>query len=258
MQSYGQFDVYPLQDNLPIWRDRDAAEAIAMASRKQKLHVVRREGDLYCIRLLGIGYGYVRAEDVVSEREAARQNAANRPRAAYAAGGGGGAGGYEPLNQYATGDQFSDSQTVGFLERLLAYVIDAVLILGALFVLMMILGIEFPHTETETVRTAQGEMRRARMVVDPRYTLLSTGIGIVYFIGFWSAFAATPGKMLLGQLIVDAKTGQPIGTGASIIRYIGSIISAIPFFLGYLWILWDGEKQGWHDKMASTKVIHTR
>jgi uncharacterized RDD family membrane protein YckC len=251
MQTYGQFGVFPLTDRMPIWRDRDQAEAIAVASRKQRLQVVRREGELYCVRLLGIGYGYVRADDVISEREAKAQEAAGQQRRpAYAAGGGG--------SDAALPDDYSGFAPVGFFERLLAYIVDGLVITGVLVVCMMLLGIEFPHTETETVRTAQGEMTRARMVVDGRYSLLSTAIGIVYFIGFWSAFAATPGKMLLGQMIVDSKTGQPIGAGASIIRYIGSFVSALALGLGYLWIIWDDQKQGWHDKMASTRVIRTR
>ncbi|SUA36708.1 Uncharacterised protein [Neisseria zoodegmatis] len=28
--------------------------------------------------------------------------------------------------------------------------------------------------------------------------------------------------------------------------------------LGYIWVALDIEKQGWHDKMAGTVVVHTR
>ena len=33
--------------------------------------------------------------------------------------------------------------------------------------------------------------------------------------------------------------------------------SGIPCFLGYFWMLWDSEKQTWHDKMAITVVVPT-
>ena len=26
-------------------------------------------------------------------------------------------------------------------------------------------------------------------------------------------------------------------------------------YLGYFWMLWDGEKQTWHDKLATTVVV---
>jgi uncharacterized RDD family membrane protein YckC len=36
---------------------------------------------------------------------------------------------------------------------------------------------------------------------------------------------------------------------------IGKIVSSIILFIGYLMILWDGKKQGLHDKIAGTVVI---
>ena len=44
---------------------------------------------------------------------------------------------------------------------------------------------------------------------------------------------------------------------AGVIRYIGRIVSGIVIFLGYLWMIWDGEKQTWHDKMAGSVVVPT-
>jgi uncharacterized RDD family membrane protein YckC len=38
-------------------------------------------------------------------------------------------------------------------------------------------------------------------------------------------------------------------------EWIGKWISAVVFFLGYLWILFDPERQGWHDKLMSTWVV---
>ncbi|MEY4173609.1 MAG: hypothetical protein RI900_774, partial [Actinomycetota bacterium] len=32
-------------------------------------------------------------------------------------------------------------------------------------------------------------------------------------------------------------------------------ISTALFYLGYLWMLWDGEKQTWHDKVVGSIVI---
>jgi uncharacterized RDD family membrane protein YckC len=66
---------------------------------------------------------------------------------------------------------------------------------------------------------------------------------------------ATPGKMLMDVEIVSAKTLQRPGPGQLVIRYLGYIVSSLPLGLGFLWILFDKRKQGWHDKLAGTRVI---
>ena len=43
--------------------------------------------------------------------------------------------------------------------------------------------------------------------------------------------------------------------GAAILRLIGYWISAIVFYIGYIWIFIDKRKRGWHDLIAGTVVI---
>ena len=57
---------------------------------------------------------------------------------------------------------------------------------------------------------------------------------------------------------MSAETGGLIDMGTALLRYVGYIVSAIPLALGFLWIIWDPEKQGWHDKIAKTRVIRSR
>ena len=65
----------------------------------------------------------------------------------------------------------------------------------------------------------------------------------------------TLGQMALGIRVIDFNTGGPIGYGRAFIRWIVSIISTIVIFLGYFWMLWDKEKQCWHDKAANDVVV---
>ncbi len=74
-------------------------------------------------------------------------------------------------------------------------------------------------------------------------------------IWFWIKYAATPGKLLFDCEIVDAITGQPITFKQALVRYAAYIVSALPLGLGFFWILWDKQKQAWHDKIAGTVVI---
>ena len=82
-------------------------------------------------------------------------------------------------------------------------------------------------------------------------------IDIAYFTYFHGSTGQTPGDMALSIKVVDLRngTGRPIGYGRAFIRWLGSIVSAIPLFLGYFWMLWDSEKQTWHDKMAGSVVV---
>ncbi len=72
---------------------------------------------------------------------------------------------------------------------------------------------------------------------------------------FWVYRSATPGKMLMHLTIVDAVTGRKPSTGQFIGRYCAYYLSALPVFLGFLWVAWDSRKQGWHDKLAGTVVV---
>ena len=46
-----------------------------------------------------------------------------------------------------------------------------------------------------------------------------------------------------------------LGYGRAFLRLIGRYISGFVCYLGYLWMLWDKEKQCWHDKMANDVVV---
>jgi uncharacterized RDD family membrane protein YckC len=84
---------------------------------------------------------------------------------------------------------------------------------------------------------------------------LSPFIVWLYYWLFTGLKGQTPGKMAVGIKVVDAGGSLP-GLGVAALREIlGKIVSSIVFCLGYLWIIWDGEKQGWHDKMAGTYVV---
>ena len=84
-------------------------------------------------------------------------------------------------------------------------------------------------------------------------TLISLGY-YVYFEG--GSTGQTLGKRALGIRVYDFEgSGGPIGYGRGFIRWLGKIVSAIPCLLGFFWVIWDKEKQGWHDKLARTVVV---
>ena len=87
-------------------------------------------------------------------------------------------------------------------------------------------------------------------------SLLALAVGIVYYGRLeGGASGQTLGKRALGIRVYDFASGGPIGTSRGILRYFARILSAIPCFLGYFWMLWDDEKQTWHDKIAGSVVV---
>jgi uncharacterized RDD family membrane protein YckC len=83
---------------------------------------------------------------------------------------------------------------------------------------------------------------------------------IGYIVGAIILFfrGTTPGKKALGMYVVR-EDGRPAGFGTMLLReWIGRWLSGLVFGLGYLWILWDKDRQAWHDKLASTYVVERR
>jgi uncharacterized RDD family membrane protein YckC len=85
---------------------------------------------------------------------------------------------------------------------------------------------------------------------------LGTLLGIAYFTYFEGGpTGQTLGKRAVGIRVIDFDTGGPIGYGRAFIRWLGRIVSAIALLIGYFWMIWDKEKQCWHDKFAGDVVV---
>jgi uncharacterized RDD family membrane protein YckC len=68
----------------------------------------------------------------------------------------------------------------------------------------------------------------------------------------------TPGKLLMSLRVIDATSFEYVSTGQAVGRYFGRILSALPLYLGFLWVVVDAKKQTWHDKLANTVVVRIR
>jgi uncharacterized RDD family membrane protein YckC len=87
---------------------------------------------------------------------------------------------------------------------------------------------------------------------------LSLLIGLAYFtILVGREQGRTVGMGAMGLRVISASGGGSIGSGRAFIRWIGGYLSTVFLGLWFLWMLWDKEKQCWHDKMAGDFVIHS-
>ncbi|KPJ58212.1 MAG: hypothetical protein AMJ42_03690 [Deltaproteobacteria bacterium DG_8] len=86
------------------------------------------------------------------------------------------------------------------------------------------------------------------------FYILSIIISITYYTYFYGSTGQTPGKMVCRLKVVQIN-GEPLGYSKAFLRWIGYIVSSFVFCIGFLWTLWDKNKQTWHDKIAGTYVI---
>jgi uncharacterized RDD family membrane protein YckC len=112
----------------------------------------------------------------------------------------------------------------GFLDRLAAFVLDAILVAMVIGLLSGIDGSAF------------------------------VPLLLAYRFAFWVWKGATVGGIVC-QLRVIRADGSPLPPGEALVRSLGSILSIGLLGLGCLWILRDPDRQAWHDKMAGAFVV---
>lgn len=123
----------------------------------------------------------------------------------------------------------------GFWKRFLAYSIDSIIV----NIIILSLGASISFGTGSGFSYFPGAL-----------------IAAAYFIFFWLRDGQTLGNRLLAIKVVR-EGNQPLDISTGIIRYIGYLLSSVVFGLGFLWVIWDKKKQGWHDKIAKTLVIET-
>jgi uncharacterized RDD family membrane protein YckC len=83
-----------------------------------------------------------------------------------------------------------------------------------------------------------------------------SGLTMLITVGFWINLLGTPGKLLLDCQVVDAGNFKIMSTRQAFIRFVAYLASMLPLMLGFLWVLKDSRKQGFHDKIANTVVLY--
>jgi len=137
----------------------------------------------------------------------------------------------------------------GFFRRASAFSIDLV-VLSLLFLLLFYFSY---------VGYRVGLAAHDRSIFDDPLSFMNVAffghlfLAAVYFTLFHGMDGRTIGKWILGLRVVG-RDQQPITYAQAFIRMIGYMLSAF-FGLGFIWILLNREKRGWHDLLARTWVI---
>ncbi|MEM9281962.1 MAG: RDD family protein [Verrucomicrobiota bacterium] len=171
----------------------------------------------------------------------------------------------------------------GFWIRGLAHIIDSIII--TVLLVPVILLVYRDEIRSYAAPSDSGALSSAyaldRVLSSPLGYVLQYGLPAIAIILLWKAKSATPGKMLLRIVITDTEGNRKLSMKQCVVRYLGYAIPMVPFFffaaakafessvffalglvflpltLCFFWIIWDRQKQGWHDKLARTLVIYS-
>lgn len=151
----------------------------------------------------------------------------------------------------------------GFWVRTFASLVDTFVLALPLGILVYFMsGGEWFDIEQyqKTIALAMGANMQAissQPEVSLKWEFLFEASVLLVTLLFWEKFkGATPGKKFVHIKIVDAKTFEDITNKQAITRSFGYIVSAIPFFLGFLFIAFRKDKRALHDILSNTAVIH--
>lgn len=138
---------------------------------------------------------------------------------------------------------------VGFFPRLISYIIDWIIVAVVALIIFGIFGL-FSFATADTV-LGKIPLTSSHVIGGALAVLW----WMLYYVYFWASSGQTIGKMILGIEVVSATDGGRIGVANAIVRLFGYLVNFMILGVGFLWIIWDKNKQGWHDKFARTYVV---
>jgi uncharacterized RDD family membrane protein YckC len=143
----------------------------------------------------------------------------------------------------------------GFWIRLVAYIIDAVCLMVLYSVVGgLIFGISGASGALQGGDANQGLVIALVILLYVVIFAITIIYQVLFIRGQWQA---TPGKRLLGLHLIT-ESGQRVSGMRALGRYFAYILSALPFYVGFMMIGWNSEKKGLHDMVCETRVVHGR
>ena len=152
----------------------------------------------------------------------------------------------------------------GLGRRIIAFIIDFILILVFDLVVASVLGLlrgvqnlyfyAYQHAPIESL-TPEGTRLALVTSIIASYGILFVVIPWLYYASFESSRSqATPGKVLIHAQVTDLE-GSRVSYARATIRFFAKFISLVIFFIGFIMIGFTKKKQGLHDKIAGCLVL---
>ncbi len=135
----------------------------------------------------------------------------------------------------------------GAFSRLLALAIDAGVVYGSLLLVSAAIAALINAF-------AAGDQHAGTVVLALGFTAWSL-IAVTYLVVFWSGAGRTLGMSFVAIRMLS-ENGEQVRPGQAFRRTIWLGIAALPFFLGYWGVVFEGERRGWPDRRAHTVVCY--
>jgi uncharacterized RDD family membrane protein YckC len=139
-----------------------------------------------------------------------------------------------------------ETHYVGLVTRGVAFAIDAALINVVAIIVgvgaSLILSLLHLPSPLKAVLAAVG-------------AAVYIGWSVGYFVVFWSTTGQTPGDRLMQLRVLGADDREAVGPRRALVRCVGILLAAIPLFAGFVPILFDARRRGFHDRLAGTVVV---
>jgi uncharacterized RDD family membrane protein YckC len=154
-----------------------------------------------------------------------------------------------------------EGQYAGFLTRAVGLALDyaiiiAVVLVGGLLIAALFgaFGINLGTCGLATPSVLFGAQActAGRLII----TLYATLFGPIYFVLLWMVVGQSVGQRVMGVSVVKMDGRRP-GLISSLGRWIGYQLCMLTLGIGFLWVLVDDRRMGWHDKIARTYVIYS-
>ena len=128
-----------------------------------------------------------------------------------------------------------EANTAGLFIRLLAMIYDALVVLGIwIFTIVLLVTI--------TGDAVVGAWVQSLLFVEL----------FAFFAYFWMKRGQTVGMLAWRLRLVSS---DPISLRTVLLRFVGALLGAVCFFIGYIWVLFDTEGRSWSDMLSNTQIV---
>ena len=160
-----------------------------------------------------------------------------------------------------------------WLQRLIAHVIDRVIVVTILLVSLFGMAVGLASGATQG---GMGDGDRLPLIERPfagdwgwGLVAVAAFAFLIYAMWFLAALGRgqTPGKQIVGVRVIRAN-GEPSDWGRTFVREVviewivvsalSAMTGGIFYVVNYVWPLWDKDRQALHDKMVETLVVDAR
>ena len=149
----------------------------------------------------------------------------------------------------------------GFVSRMLAFVLDTIITVFAVVATVWFMSVTLTVFQISNTWARLAErfptLQQIQALINNPLTASVAVLGFIllYHSLFVALLGQTPGKLLFGVRVLTVH-GRKVSFFRALVRSTAYILSMVPLFLGFFWILFDDQRQGWHDKIARTYVVY--